>query len=265
MGIQTGGSGGGGENGLPVGLTGATEPTRYVGATTSGAPVSGTFAIGDFVIARDGVIWICTTAGTPGTWARSGAQQSGDIGDLPYTAPVLGDFTWVNQGTATATQRGQSIALFAPAVTGTQIRALVQAAPATPYTITARIDPLFLLKANLQAGLCFRDSVGGGLILHSLNGGANNLASQAFTNATTFSSNYLLTPINTPFGWHRIADNGTNRIYSISTNGYDWVTIHTIGRTDFLTADQVGFFVNPDNDATPNYDAMMAIRSWSIG
>lgn len=54
--------------GVPLGLTGATQPTRYVGATTTGAPTTGTFAVGDFVVARDGELWICTVAGTPGTW-----------------------------------------------------------------------------------------------------------------------------------------------------------------------------------------------------
>ncbi len=51
-------------------LTGATSASRYVGATTSGAPASGTFAVGDFVIARDGHLWICITAGSPGTWVN---------------------------------------------------------------------------------------------------------------------------------------------------------------------------------------------------
>jgi hypothetical protein len=53
------------------GLTGVTSASRYVGATTSGAPTttSTTFAVGDFVIDRTGAIWICTTAGAPGTWA----------------------------------------------------------------------------------------------------------------------------------------------------------------------------------------------------
>lgn len=59
------------------GLTGATAATRYVGGTTSGAPVSGTFAIGDFVIAQNGGLWICTAAGTPGSWINpaSGATS----------------------------------------------------------------------------------------------------------------------------------------------------------------------------------------------
>ena len=56
----------------PTGLTGATAASRYVGGTASGPPASGTFAIGDFVIDQTGVIWICTTAGSPGTWTRVG-------------------------------------------------------------------------------------------------------------------------------------------------------------------------------------------------
>ena len=56
------------------GLSGATQASRYVGATSSGAPASGTFVQGDFVIARDGAIWVCTVGGTPGTWVQIGAM-----------------------------------------------------------------------------------------------------------------------------------------------------------------------------------------------
>lgn len=52
------------------GLTGATQASRYVGATNSGAPTVGTFAIGDYVIARDGALWVCVGAGTPGIWVN---------------------------------------------------------------------------------------------------------------------------------------------------------------------------------------------------
>jgi len=51
-----------------TGLTGAIANSRYAGATASGSPASGTFAVGDFVIDQTGAIWICTVAGTPGTW-----------------------------------------------------------------------------------------------------------------------------------------------------------------------------------------------------
>ena len=58
----------------PTGLTGATAASRYAGATTSGAPASGTFAKGDYVVDQTGVIWVCTTAGTPGTWTQVGGS-----------------------------------------------------------------------------------------------------------------------------------------------------------------------------------------------
>lgn len=54
----------------PSGLTGAVNPTRYVGGTVSGSPVSGTFAAGDFVVSQNGTIWTCVTAGTPGSWNK---------------------------------------------------------------------------------------------------------------------------------------------------------------------------------------------------
>jgi hypothetical protein len=67
------------------GLTGATSASRYVGATASGAPASGTFAVGDFVVDHSGSAWVCTVAGSPGTWVELGGGGSSPLttkGDL---------------------------------------------------------------------------------------------------------------------------------------------------------------------------------------
>ena len=69
------------------GLTGATAGTRYVGGTTSGAPVSGTFLVGDFVVDRTGKVWVCVTAGNPGIWVSPTAGMSNPmttLGDIIY-------------------------------------------------------------------------------------------------------------------------------------------------------------------------------------
>lgn len=58
------------------GLAGATSASRYVGATASGAPAAGTFVVGDFVIDQTGKVYICTTAGTPGTWTQVGGGST---------------------------------------------------------------------------------------------------------------------------------------------------------------------------------------------
>lgn len=57
------------------GLVGASQAMRFAGATASGAPTSGTFAVGDTVLSlADGKWWVCTAGGTPGTWVSpSGA------------------------------------------------------------------------------------------------------------------------------------------------------------------------------------------------
>lgn len=44
-------------------------------------------------------------------------------------------------------------------------------------------------------------------------------------------------------------DDGTNRICSLSNNGRNWWVFHSVGRTDFLTADHVGFYVS-DNGSS---------------
>ena len=69
------------------GLTGATAATRYVGGTTSGAPITGTFAVGDFVIDHTGKLLVCVTAGNPGVWVAPTSGMSNPmttLGDLIY-------------------------------------------------------------------------------------------------------------------------------------------------------------------------------------
>jgi hypothetical protein len=83
------------------GLTGATAASRYVGGTASGAPVSGTFAVGDFVVDQTGKVWVCTTA--PGTWTQAGGggggSQGTEIGYDQITSPVTISSTTEASGT----------------------------------------------------------------------------------------------------------------------------------------------------------------------
>jgi len=58
-------------------LTGAVAAAGFVGGTASGAPVTGTFVVGDFSVDQTGAIWVCTGAGTPGTWIPVGTAGGG--------------------------------------------------------------------------------------------------------------------------------------------------------------------------------------------
>lgn len=96
-------------------LTGATAASRYVGATTAGAPTSGTFAVGDFVIDQGGTVWICTTAGTPGTWSTTKPVDP--------LARALGYINWNynsaagGSGNVPTSQRIDAVAIWLPAGT----------------------------------------------------------------------------------------------------------------------------------------------------
>jgi len=63
--------------GAAANLTGATATTRYVGGTAGGPPTTGTFAVGDFALDQTAAVWVCTVAGTPGTWVAEAAPYVG--------------------------------------------------------------------------------------------------------------------------------------------------------------------------------------------
>src|SRR5437867_991426 len=69
----------------PTGLTGATQVTRYVGGVATVAPSTGTFAVGDFVISRNGKIFVCTVAGSPGTWIEPASITFAPLASPTFT------------------------------------------------------------------------------------------------------------------------------------------------------------------------------------
>lgn len=118
----------------PTGLTGATAASRYVGCTTTGSPSSGNFLVGDWIVTQDGRMWICTTAGSPGTWqqpapplsfgaagdiqplaAAAVAGSTGKVADAGHQHPTTGAQTWAALQTFNA-----GIALGSTALTKTR-------------------------------------------------------------------------------------------------------------------------------------------------
>lgn len=92
------------------GLTGAVAASRYVGATASGAPSTGTFAVGDYVIDQSGKVWVCTTAGSPGTFT--------DVAGSATSAPA-NDSADVDTIESTTSDTFTDLATAGPAVTVT--------------------------------------------------------------------------------------------------------------------------------------------------
>lgn len=181
------------------------------------------------------------------------------------TQPVSGDFSWVNQGGASVSTTNGGIFLSAPASASDSLRCRVKSAPATPYTITALMLPLLYSENYHHCGLLFRESGTGELAtMHFAVGldAALKIQVTKWDSPTAWNADYVgqvAWPKNGPL-WLRIADDGANRISSISADGQNFLTIHSVGRTDFLTADQVGFFANSNNSG---HAAGVTLLSWA--
>lgn len=170
----------------------------------------------------------------------------------PLTKPALvATWTWVNQGTATATDDQDGIYMLTPNVASTSHKVLVKTAPATPWRLTVGVLPNLPDSATPSVSLYFRQSSDGKMHQCGIQSNVTDvyLTSDKLTSATVWSATYTTWPkrFMGSIQWLRIEDNGTNRIFSYSTDGRNWQVVHTIGRTDFLTADQYGIGIDPSN------------------
>lgn len=183
---------------------------------------------------------------------------------FPMTPPVDGDFSWVNQGSATVVTTNGGIYLQDPGTSGGNWRLRVKSAPSTPYMITVAVLPNFIDDNSQRVAVGFRQSSDGKLALFVIQAdGGGRFYSQKWNSPSSFNSNYAGSPaeINANTGpfFLRIADNGTNRILSASRDGQNFIQFHSVGRTDFLTADQVCFGVD---SVVTTYACGMTLLSW---
>ena len=76
--------------------------------------------------------------------------------------------------------------------------------------------------------------------------------SAKYSNVTTFSANYGATSYAAAsvVCMGLMDDGTTNRKIAISFNKQDWSVIHSVGRTDYLTPTEIGYYVNTLNSNT---------------
>jgi hypothetical protein len=140
--------------------------------------------------------------------------------------------------------------------------------PTSNYTATFYIEQALTLTAVTGATIVLRNSTSGsfiqwGYLYNAVVGTSPYFSAAKWTNPTTFSANYKTQAIQTSFGtpnWLRFKDDGTNRLLQLSYNGIDYFTFHSVGRTDFITPDQIGWGgLNSSSDT-----ALVRLRSWSV-
>lgn len=185
-----------------------------------------------------------------------------------FFLPVLGDFSWINQGTATAEQTNGPVWMQGPGSGAWALRALVKTAPATPYTITIAIQAQFLADTQ-YGGFAWRESSSGKLVTchYSQRPGFNGFYAANWTDANTHSADIasMTEPDSVYSGnragvnWIRAVDDGTNRKCSWSVDGIHFYEWYSAGSTTHMTANQVGFMLG--NEVVSS-TVQMNLYSW---
>jgi hypothetical protein len=248
----------------PSGLTGATAASRYVGATTGGAPTSGTFSVGDYVLDRTGKIWVCVTAGTPGSWIDVGASpldqypMDATYGDH-FTGAAL-DAKWTRRNYtsgAESYQQGKNATYLriahASRVAGDGYFQDATSLPDGTYAMA--FVPHFYQANGMAFGIAILDSAGTGIATILYNAGPQALILGQVTTFTTYGGSYV-----------QVGASGTAPNVSVLTNGIAaerkiWIYIVRSGTSHKIAMSLDGEIWTPESGSltwsgTPRYIGM---------
>ncbi len=215
---------------------------------------------GRFFIASDG----CTIAIDDGAaWNHFGPI----FPDL--TPPIDGDFSWVNQGSATIDTTRGGVVLKAPASGTYNVRARYKALTA-PYKVTMHFVPLIANANSPHVGIGFRSSASSKAMgIHVINSSTTNthkVEVVKLTDLSTYSSSPASLRADNAGHWIRwlqIEDNNTNLYFRYSCNGKMWITAYLEARGTFFSGGSTptgAFFYANANNAS--FDAQMHVKHW---
>lgn len=198
---------------------------------------------------------------------------SGAASDVPLqgtlTDPIAGNFsTWFNQGSSSLVDHTGAISLITPgAGSGSNMHAVGQTAPATPWTVSARILPQVMAKSHHNAGVFIGDSSSGRLLTCGMSALAVVRAA-TWTTGTSFNASVGDTAtIQAAWPWFKIEDTGSLITFSISQSGLasTWMELYSASRTAWLsTPDRIGICAQDQNTSTPNYGVYVTCQSWTV-
>ena len=183
---------------------------------------------------------------------------------MPMVEPILGDFMWVNQGTATVDDTHGGMFMTALAAAGDSHKILKMDAPATPYSLIVGLIPQMFDYNYQQCGIGFRQSSDGKMVSITTSAPAPELVVNKWNSPTSYNATYVGYNVNiqyAPMVWLKIEDDGVDRISYWSLNGVYWTEIHSVGRTDFITADEIYVYVSSSN---ATYPASVLVLSWLL-
>jgi len=208
-------------------------------------------------------------------WIRN--EQMSITKPVTQIRATVSDFTWVNQGAATATDREGKIVLKVPSDgAGDQLRGMVILSPTAPYNVVQAIS----LHAETggagtgmtpfpQGVLMFRESGTSKLFTLGVlpRSDGHTVQVKTMTNETTELASKVHIPWQFGKGpiWLKIEDTNTDLKFYVGPNGIDWIQIYSEGRTTHMAGgpDQVGFGFN--QNGVNNNEAFIELLQFGLG
>lgn len=201
-------------------------------------------------------------------WAQLGFIGPGCSGNAqaPFTQPPdLNAFTVANSASA-AVANTAAITINVPGSSTASARILYKANVAAPYTFTANIGftKVLATSGTEDCGIALYNSSTTKMVTlaYGATSTTTGFTANKYTNPTTISASYgSIAGLAAPAYWLRIKDDGTNRLYSISADGYNFIQVLSVANTDFTTSDSFAFY-GDTTFVTRNH--FCHLNSWQI-
>ncbi len=246
---------------------------------TTPANMSGTYALrpqpgiaGRLYITTDGPLSFVDTGSA---WTPVGGLY------IPGTStPAVSGLTSILAGGRAVTLSDSKGGIFMQATNATtadDYRIAKKAYPGGSYTMTVKVRPMLTAASYSGCGICWRQASNGyintfGLVMVA--GVVQMICRNSTANNATASPTYTLStdPVTlanagnaalTDGIWLRLTDDTTNRLWHYSYDGQNFIQFGTVGRTSFLTPDEVGIWVGNAYNTGTATNAGAFFESWT--
>lgn len=171
---------------------------------------------------------------------------------MPVVLPVDGNFSWVNQGSATVDTSKGGIYIENPNLDSADtFRMKVKSIPSAPYTCTIG----FIINRQPRATytncalILRKNSTGEFVTFYDIDfstsafGTNRQIRVQRWNSPTSFNSQQSINYVQgaMPISWLRVVDDNTDRKFYVSYDGVHFLLVFSETRTNFITPDEIGF------------------------
>jgi hypothetical protein len=155
------------------------------------------------------------------------------------------DFTWVNQGGATVTDRGGTMLMKVPIDAGFNVRALERTTPSTPYTYITAFRVICLGDSDCAPSIVagFRETSSGKLMIfrflsQPFFSPGDRVAATRASSPTAHFTSLSVANVNCvgDYLWVKVENNGTNIKFYISPDGVEWLLYFSESKTAYFSA-----------------------------